>query len=143
MMRVRPEVTIRLALEPIDFRRSIDGLAMAVGGSLGRDPMCGEVFLFRNKNRTALKALYWTATGFVLVYKRLERLRFQIPDTPTATGDVRIDPALLPCRLYRSLRLWQYAQQRLPLRSGTRDRHLGRLGYRRGRGVPYPSSEVW
>jgi transposase len=72
MLTFRPDVTVRFALEPVDFRKSIDGLAIAVGQALGRDPMGGEVFLFRNRTRTALKALYWTPNGFVLVYKRLE-----------------------------------------------------------------------
>jgi transposase len=94
-MRVRREVTVRLALEPVDFRKSIDGLAMAVGNSLGRDPMCGELFLFHNKNRTALKALYWTPNGFVLVYKRLERLRFQVPERPASGADIVLEPGLL------------------------------------------------
>ena len=92
MMRVRTDVTIRLALEPVDFRKSIDGLAMSVGQALGRDPMCGEVFLFRNRTRTALKAIYWTPNGFVLVYKRLERGRFSIPDGP---GEVVLPADLL------------------------------------------------
>ena len=92
MMRVRTDVTIRLALESVDFRKSIDGLAMSVGQALGRDPMCGEVFLFRNRTRTALKAIYWTPNGFVLVYKRLERGRFSIPDGP---GEVVLPADLL------------------------------------------------
>ena len=94
-MRVRPEVTIRLALEPVDFRKSIDGLAMAVGQALGRDPMCGEMFLFRNRTRTALKAVYWTANGFVLVYKRLERGRFSLPDAAPGSGEVVLPAELL------------------------------------------------
>lgn len=97
-MRVRPEVTIRLALEPVDFRKSIDGLAIEVGHALGRDPMCGEMFLFRNRTRTALKAVYWTANGFVLVYKRLERGRFSLPDAVAGSGDV-----VLPADLLQSL----------------------------------------
>lgn len=94
-MRLRPEVTIRLALEPVDFRKSIDGLAVAVGHALGRDPLCGEMFLFRNRTRTALKAIYWTANGFVLVYKRLERGRFSLPDAGAGSGDVVLPASLL------------------------------------------------
>ena len=93
-MRVRPEVTVRFALEPVDFRKSINGLAMAVGTTLGRDPMCGEVFLFYNKRRNALKALYWTPNGFVMLYKRLERHRFSPPSVSQETGDVLLDPNL-------------------------------------------------
>lgn len=94
-MRVRAEVTIRLALQPVDFRKSIDGLAVAVGQALGRDPMCGEVFLFHNRTRTALKALYWTPNGFVLIYKRLERRRFQLPVPVAGAREVQLDPQVL------------------------------------------------
>jgi transposase len=95
MMRVRTDVTIRLALEPVDFRKSIDGLALAVGNALGRDPMSGEVFLFRNRTRTAFKALYWTPNGFVLVYKRLERGRFAVPEVRSDTGEWLLSSDLL------------------------------------------------
>lgn len=94
-MTLRRDVAVRLALEPVDFRNSIDGLAIAVGEALGRDPMCGELFLFRNRTRTALKALYWTPNGFVLVYKRLERLRFALPDAPEGTAEVTLPAGLL------------------------------------------------
>jgi transposase len=48
MLSVHRHITVRLAIEPVDFRKSIDGLAIAVGQALGRDPMAGEVFVFRN-----------------------------------------------------------------------------------------------
>jgi transposase len=98
-MRVRPDVTVRFALQPVDFRKSIDGLALAVGHALGRDPMGGEVFVFRNRTRTALKALYWTPTGFVLVYKRLERGRLDLPVHSADTGELVLAPDLLQALL--------------------------------------------
>jgi transposase len=94
-MRIRTGITIRFALEPVDFRKSIDGLAMAVGLALGRDPMSGEFFVFRNKRRNALKGLYWTPNGFVLVYKRLEKGRFAQPVVDQKTGDLVLAPGLL------------------------------------------------
>jgi len=94
-MRVRSDTVIRFALEPVDFRKSIDGLAMAIGLALGRDPMCGEFFLFRNKRRNALKGLYWTPNGFVMIYKRLERGRFAPPTVDQNTGDLVLAPSVL------------------------------------------------
>jgi transposase len=102
MLTVHPSVVVRFALEPQDFRKSIDGLAIAVGHALGRDPMCGELFLFCNRTRTALKALYWTNNGFVLVYKRLERHRFDLPQTTEGTTELTLPPALL-CELLSGL----------------------------------------
>ena len=95
MLTLRPHITVRLALQPVDFRKSIDGLAIAVGHALGRDPMSGEVFLFRNRNRTAIKALYWTQNGFVLIYKRLERHRFVLPEVPKSASEVVLPQGLL------------------------------------------------
>lgn len=95
MLTLPREVVVRLALEPVDFRKSIDGLAIAVGHALGRDPMAGEVFLFRNRTCTALKALYWTSNGFVLVYKRLERRRFSLPHAVDGAADVTVPSSLL------------------------------------------------
>lgn len=109
MLNVRRDITVRLAIEPVDFRKSIDGLAIAVGQALGRDPMAGEVFVFRNRTRTALKALYWTKNGFVLVYKRLERLRFTLPDTADGVVEVRLPPEVLEDLLAGASRACQIA----------------------------------
>jgi len=95
MLTVRPGVVVRFALEPQDFRKSIDGLAIAIGQALGRDPMSGELFLFCNRTRTALKALYWTKNGFVLLYKRLERHRFALPKNHEGATELLLPPALL------------------------------------------------
>lgn len=89
-LRVGPDTVVRLALEPVDFRRSIDGLARAVGESLGRSPVSREVFVFTNRRRTSVKALYWSGNGFVLLYKRLERGRFVWPKTAADVRDLRL-----------------------------------------------------
>ena len=41
-MKVRGQVLVRMALEGVDFRKSIDGLAKAVGAAFGGDPMAVE-----------------------------------------------------------------------------------------------------
>ncbi len=69
---------IVVALDPVDFRKQIDGLAAAVE-QLGEEPLDGTLVLFRNKRKNALKALIWTHGGFTLAYKRLERGRFVWP----------------------------------------------------------------
>jgi len=92
-------MTVRLAREPVDFRKQIDGLAMVVGRSLGRDPMCGELFIFHNRRRTALKALVWTPNGFILLYKRLERHCFKLPKLPASATDVAVSTEALQALL--------------------------------------------
>lgn len=70
---------ILLSTSPADFRKSIDGLASLVELHLRESPLSGTMFVFRNRRGNALKLLVWSAGGFVLVYKKLERGRFRVP----------------------------------------------------------------
>jgi transposase len=70
---------IYLHPSPIDFRKQIDGLVLLVADHLKLKPTSGQLFLFRNKGRDKLKALYWERNGFWLLYRRLEQGRFQFP----------------------------------------------------------------
>lgn len=78
---------IHLAVEPVDFRKSFNGLSLEVLEGLGRDPLGGELFVFRNRAGDKLKILYWDGQGFVLVYKRLERGHFHWPREDGLTGE--------------------------------------------------------
>jgi transposase len=75
-------VPIYLAREPVDLRKSIDGLSLLVSQVLGQDPFSAHLFVFINRCRDKLKALSWDQNGFVLYYKRLERGRFRWPVIP-------------------------------------------------------------
>ena len=80
-MRVRrwPVREIYLYLHPVDFRKSIDGLAAIVEAELERNPFAPTLFAFTNRQRDKVKLLYWERNGFVLWYKRLEKQRFCWP----------------------------------------------------------------
>jgi transposase len=93
MIAIPSTVRVFLATEPQDFRKAIDGLAAIVGAHLQRDPMTGDVFVFHNRRRTALKVLYWDHGGFVLIYKRLERGRFRVPHLHASRREVTLSPA--------------------------------------------------
>jgi transposase len=69
-------VKVYVATRPVDFRKGIDGLALAVQEMLGLDPFCGAVFVFRAKCADRIKLLVWDQTGMVLVHKRLEGGKF-------------------------------------------------------------------
>lgn len=71
---------IYLHRDAVDFRKSINGLALLVEQELGRSPFDPGLYLFSNRNRDKLKALYWDRTGFALWYKRLEKHRFKWPN---------------------------------------------------------------
>ena len=66
-------------LEPVDMRKSINGLSAMVADNFSDSPQSGNVFLFRNKSRDKVKGLFWHHNGFFLFYKRLEKGKFKIP----------------------------------------------------------------
>ncbi|KKN06833.1 hypothetical protein LCGC14_1073230 [marine sediment metagenome] len=84
MLTLPPSVRIYVAAEAVDLRRGFDGLAAATRSLMGADPMNGHVFVFLNRRRNRIKLLVWDRTGYLLVYKRLERGTFQIPTEPEA-----------------------------------------------------------
>ena len=72
-------VRIVVAVRPVDFRKSHDGLAAVVKRTLRRDPFTGTVFVFRAKRVDRLKLIFWDGTGLVMIYKRLEKQGFAWP----------------------------------------------------------------
>ena len=56
MIQITPHMRILVAVEPIDFRAGIDGLAAACRKRLEADPFSGALFVFRNRARTAIKS---------------------------------------------------------------------------------------
>lgn len=70
---------IYLHREPVDFRKSINGLSVIVEEAMEISPFTQALFVFCNKRRTQLKVLYWDETGFALWQKRLEKERFKWP----------------------------------------------------------------
>lgn len=73
-----PEGHIRVHLygQPVDMRKSFDGLYALTRQALGQDPLSGNLFVFINRRATQMKVLYWDRSGFCLWAKRLEAGRF-------------------------------------------------------------------
>jgi transposase len=84
-------VRVMVALQPIDFRKGMDGLAALVQESLKSDPFTGVIYVFRSKRADKLKLIFWDGTGLVLVSKRLEGGKFRWPKV--ADGVMRLSPA--------------------------------------------------
>lgn len=77
MMRPSDHLTeIYLCLEPVDFRKGINGLSVLVESELEMSPFSTRLFVFTNRNRDKIKILYWERNGFCLWQKRLEKERF-------------------------------------------------------------------
>ena len=77
MIQIAPQMRILVAVEAIDFRNGIDGLARICKSMLQRDPFSGCLFVFRNRRRTAIKCLAYDGQGFWLMQKRLSSGKFQ------------------------------------------------------------------
>lgn len=77
MIQVTPQMRVLVAVQPVDFRRGIDGLARQCRAVLEADPFSGTVFVFRNRRRTAIKVLVYDGQGFWLCYKRLSQGRLR------------------------------------------------------------------
>jgi transposase len=76
MIQITPHMRILVAVEPVDFRAGIDGLAAACRKYLLADPFSGGVFVFGNRARTGIKILVYDGQGFWLCHKRLSSGRF-------------------------------------------------------------------
>ncbi|PIX89298.1 MAG: IS66 family insertion sequence hypothetical protein [Nitrospirae bacterium CG_4_10_14_3_um_filter_44_29] len=77
MIQLTPQMRILVAIEAVDFRRGIDGLARLCRDLLNTDPFSGKVFVFRSRRHTAIKILVYDGQGFWLCHKRLSQGRFR------------------------------------------------------------------
>ncbi|MCP4114553.1 MAG: IS66 family insertion sequence element accessory protein TnpB [Desulfobacteraceae bacterium] len=77
MIQITPHMRILLAVEPVDFRKGIDGLAALCRTVLNSDPFSGCLFVFLNRRRTAIKILCYDGQGFWMCQKRLSQGRFK------------------------------------------------------------------
>ena len=71
--------TVYLHRDPVDFRKSINGLSLIVEQAMVLSIYDQALFVFCNKQRDKIKILYWDSSGFCLWYKRLEKERFKWP----------------------------------------------------------------
>lgn len=62
-----------------DMRKGFDSLCGIITTELGRQVLSGDAFIFINRQRTHLKLLVWEHDGFTIVYRRLEKGAFELP----------------------------------------------------------------
>lgn len=77
MLRPCAEVQVYIYRDPVDMRKSINGLSFLVEAEFDCSPMSDALFVFCNRSRDKVKLLYWERNGFVLWYKRLEKHKFK------------------------------------------------------------------
>jgi len=76
MIQLTPHMRIVAAVDPVDFRKGIDGLATVCRQELAIDPFSGTVLVFVNKSRQALRVYCYDGQGFWMCHKRFSKGRF-------------------------------------------------------------------
>ena len=79
MLTVPPSVKLWYCPDAVDMRLGFDGLFALVQNRLKADPLCGHLFIFRNRTADRIKVLYWGGHGLCLWCQRLEAGRYHFP----------------------------------------------------------------
>jgi len=63
----------RISIRPgyTDLRKAVNGLSVMVEQQMAGEPFSGNVYLFCNRGRKLLKALWWDRNGFWLSHRAL------------------------------------------------------------------------
>jgi len=77
MIQITPQMRILVAVETVDFRKGIDGLAALCRQALASDPLSGALFVFCSRRRHAIKCLTYDGYGTTEIMGRRSRLNAQ------------------------------------------------------------------
>lgn len=95
MLGLPSETQVYLCASAVDLRKSFDGLSALVGTVFQRNVLDGHLFLFVNKRRDRIKAMYWANDGLVIWYKRLEAGVLELPSAARDASHVTLDATAL------------------------------------------------
>jgi transposase len=100
MLTLPPSVRVYVAAEPTDLRKSFNGLSAMVAQRFGHDPLCGHLFVFRNRRADQIRVLFWDRTGYMIVGKKLARGRFHLAnEVPNGATHIEVEAAELSLML--------------------------------------------
>ncbi|MHA6130417.1 IS66 family insertion sequence element accessory protein TnpB [Pseudomonas fluorescens group sp. PF-1] len=114
---LRPDAKVEkvyLYPKPVDFRKSIDGLAALVELDINVVVFDPVLFVFLNKPRNRVKILYRERNGFCVWLKRLESERFKT--SPDCSDEANCCAICCPAVVRRS-KEWLTARQPLLFQS--------------------------
>ncbi len=78
-----------------DLRQGIRGLSVLIESEMKLDVLSGNIFIFCNKSRKLIKALYWDKTGFWLCQKRLEKATWPWPKTNEEAKEISYEQLVM------------------------------------------------
>jgi transposase len=70
---------IYVALEPVDMRLGAERLGALVREKMRAEPRSRALFVFVSKRGHSMKVLTWDGTGTIVIHKKLDGGRFELP----------------------------------------------------------------
>jgi transposase len=103
---------IYVALEPVDMRLGYERLGGIVRERMHAEPRSRALFVFVGKRGHTMKVLTWDGTGAIVIHKKLDAGRFELPQ-PTSIGEqqVMVSDALFEV-IYKGVRVAPKAARR-------------------------------
>ena len=80
---------IYVALEPVDMRFGSERLGSLVRERMRAEPRSRALFVFVGKRGHTMKVLTWDGTGAIVVHKKLDAGKFELPRA-TRAGDQHV-----------------------------------------------------
>jgi transposase len=77
---------VYVALEPVDMRLGAERLGGLVREKMRAEPRSRALFVFVGKRGHSMKILTWDGTGTIVVHKKLDAGKFELP-RPTTPGE--------------------------------------------------------
>lgn len=81
---------IYIALEPVDMRLGAERLGGIVREKMRAEPRSRALFVFVGKRGHTMKVLTWDGTGTIVIHKKLDAGRFELPRA-TAPGERHLE----------------------------------------------------
>jgi transposase len=103
---LNPNLKVLLAIEPIDVRKSFDGLARTVQERFALDPKVEQtVFVFVNRKCDIAKLLWRDRTGWCVLAKRLDEHIVVLPKVTEGTASAPLTTRALAELLHGVVRV--------------------------------------
>lgn len=80
---------VYVALEPVDMRFGYERLGGVVRERMQAEPRSKALFVFVGKRGHTMKVLTWDGSGTIVVHKRLDAGKFELPKA-TRVGDQHV-----------------------------------------------------
>ncbi len=82
-------IPIYVALEPVDMRFGYERLGGFVREKMHAEPRSKALFVFVGKRGHSMKVLTWDGTGAIVIHKKLDSGKFELPKA-TRAGDQHV-----------------------------------------------------